>query len=198
MIESALSCGKFRPMPLSWISTHLHIDRSSSLLADHPSSALLLDRLERRALLDAAICLAAHALPAREAVWWACRCAAHTCGLHGGAPDDAAAAQAAEAWVRKPDSPRRAQAYAAAQRARFQSAEALTALAPFWAGAETRLSLRVEAAAQRLGGTVENAVRIAGFRGLPAARAERLHQFLASARDIAQGGAGHLPAAGEI
>src|SRR5215212_9927475 len=45
--------------------------------------------------------LAAHALPKREAVWWACMCAAAVPSPQH-SECDAAARLAAEAWVRKP------------------------------------------------------------------------------------------------
>jgi hypothetical protein len=189
------SPGKLRPMSAAWIRQRLKPDDISQLLVDHPAPAVLMQRLEAADFVDAALCFAAHALPAREAVWWACRCARHTAADR--APADSAAAEAAEAWVRKPDGAHRARAYAAAQQAQFQSAEALAALAVFWADAELRLSMRAEAAAARLGDTVENAVRVASLRCGPEARPRRARAFLASVRDIDQGGAGHLPPASE-
>jgi hypothetical protein len=184
-------------MSAAWIRLKLRLDATSPLLADQPGSALLLQRLERADLADAALCLAAHALPPREAVWWACRCAQHSSTGERRAPADIAAAEAAEAWVRAPDSVGRARAYRAGQRAYFQSAEALAALAVFWSGAEATLSMPAEAAAAQLGQTVENAVRVASYRGAPPMRALRLRHFLESARDIDRGGAGHLPPANE-
>ncbi|WP_284944990.1 DUF6931 family protein [Acidisoma cladoniae] len=175
----------------------LKLDDMSPLITDHPGSAVLLRRLERADLADAALCLAAHALPPREAVWWACRCARHAVTAEGRLPADIAAGEAAEAWVRDPTSAHRARAYAAARRAQFQSAEALAGLAVFWSGAEATLSMPATAAAAQLSQTVENAVRMASFRGAPQGRPLRLHHFLESARDIDQGGAGHLPPANE-
>ncbi|MCB8881036.1 hypothetical protein ACELLULO517_12390 [Acidisoma cellulosilytica] len=194
---NASPCDKLRPMPLTWITLKLGLDRASPLLADHPDSPTLLRRLEQTGRVDAALRLAAHALPAREAVWWACRCAYYAGDSERRSALDAAAAEAAEAWVRQPGSARRAKAYAAAQRAQFQSAEALAALAAFWSGAQAKLSMRPEAAAAQLCQSVEHAVRLAGYRGAPAARPQRQRQFLASARDIAAGGAGHISPANE-
>jgi hypothetical protein len=189
--------GKLRSMAADWIRLKLKLDDASPLLADRPSSVVLLQRLERAELSDAALCLVAHALPPREAVWWACRCARHAVTGQGRLPADIAAAEAAEAWVRDPKSAHRARAYAAARRAQFQSAEALAALAVFWSGAEATLSMPATAAAAQLGQTVENAVRVASYRGAPQARPLRLRHFLESAHDIDRGGAGHLPPANE-
>jgi len=187
--------GKLRPMSRDWIALKLGLDDTSPLLADRPGSTVLLQRLEQADLADAALCLAAHALPPREAVWWACRCARHAVTAEGRLATDIAAAEAAEAWVRVPDSAHRARAYNAARRAKFQSAEALAGLAVFWSGAEGRLSMPPAAVTAQLGQTVENAVRMASYRGAPQARALRMRHFLGSARDIDQGGAGHLPPA---
>ncbi|WP_406566078.1 DUF6931 family protein [Acidisoma silvae] len=184
-------------MSFAWIKSNLGIAETSPLLDGHPSSLLLIDRLEQADLLDAAICIAAHALPAREAVWWACRCAAHTAPMPHRPLADIAASKAAEAWVRRPDNSSRRRAYAAARQAQFQSAEALAALAVFWAAAEQRLSIQPDKALARLAQNVEQAVRLASYRGSPDRRIARQRHFLASARDIAAGGAGHLPAAGE-
>ena len=65
----------------------------------HPSEAL--ERLAADDLLVEAARLCAHALPAREAVWWATRCAVATAPADLSQPDQEAGALA-EAWVRRP------------------------------------------------------------------------------------------------
>ncbi|GAB0115773.1 DUF6931 family protein [Acidisoma sp. C75] len=178
-------------MPLAWLSRALNQDIRAPLLADRPETALLLRRLEQARLAEQALLVAAHALPAREAVWWACRCAGHARSEERPVWDEAAAA-AAEAWVRMPDGPHRARAYAAAHHARFASPEALAALAAFWSGAARTLALREDAAATRLAESIGRSVHLSSLCGPPAERAERLHRFLASAHDIDRGGTGHL------
>src|SRR4051812_8678924 len=59
-----------------------------------------LDRLEAAGFLLEATRLMAHAMPKREAVWWACMCALHTAPAHLPEPDRKAR-EAAEQWVRE-------------------------------------------------------------------------------------------------
>ncbi len=192
---------KLRSLPLAWMRLRLGLEPEGPLLADRPGPAMLLDRLEAAGKAEAAMCLAAHALPPREAVWWACKCARSTAAaseaFEGRPAIERVAVDAAEAWVRQPDEAARARAYRAAQAGRFQSAEALAALAVFWTAAAQTLSMSAEAAAGQLGGSVERSVRLAALRGPLAARPARLASFLRSARDIAGGGAGQVaPVAG--
>src|SRR5262245_34351335 len=68
-----LSDGLARALP------HLQLDEQGrSALAGAKDAIEALDRLERAELLVEATRLIAHALPAREAVWWACACSRHT------------------------------------------------------------------------------------------------------------------------
>lgn len=198
--------GKFRPLPQAWLQARLGLDPGDPLLDGAPSSALLLDRLEQADRIEAALCLAAHALPPREAVWWACMCARHTAA--GDAPPrssphsalqssaqsspDQLAGDAAEAWVRQPDEMARALAFRAARAARFKSAEALAALAVFWAAVPPGFSIPADTATGQLGGSVERAVRLSALRGSMPERPVRWASFLRSARDIAGGGAGQI------
>ena len=56
----------------------------------------------------------AHALPAREAVWWGCLCLQHASGENL-SPEDKAACKAAVQWVVKPTEENRAAAQAPSQ-----------------------------------------------------------------------------------
>src|SRR5262245_43444613 len=66
-------------------------DGATELLAKRPTVAQLAAQLAERGEFPAAVQVLAHALPAREAVWWACQCAKSA----GASP----AIQAAERWV---------------------------------------------------------------------------------------------------
>lgn len=57
----------------------------------------------------AAIDFIAHALPAREAVWWGCLCLQHACGS-GLSAQEKAACRAAVDWIREPTEGNRAAA----------------------------------------------------------------------------------------
>jgi len=138
--------------------------------------------------------IAAHALPKREAVWWACMCARGAPPDPGQTPLDLAALEAAELWVRRPEEAHRRAAMAAAEAAQYRSTEAWAAVGAFWSGG----SMAPEGQAVVPPPDHLTGVAIAGGVTLAAVRAEagthekRLARFLASAREIALGGAGRI------
>ena len=153
-----------------------------------------LGRLEAAGLAAEAVRLLAHALPKREAVWWACVCSAHTAPPDLPAPDRQAR-EAAELWVRQQrDEPRRA-AMAQAEAAGYQTPEAWAGVAAFWSG-DSMAPLGqapIPPGPQLTGSAVAGAIMLAAVRGGFDRRDERLKRFLGGGRDIAAGGAGRLP-----
>jgi hypothetical protein len=167
---------------------------ATALVMGCTEAAEALERLEGNGFLMEAVRLLAHALPKREATWWACMCAHHTAPADLPAPDRAAVA-AAEHWVRRQaDEPRRA-AFAAAQQAGFGSPEAWAAVAAYWSGdSMSPLGQPPVPPADHLTGTaVAGAVALAAVRTNPERRKDRLARFLDSAHNIAAGGPGRLP-----
>lgn len=156
-----------------------------------------LNRLEAAGLLVQATRLAAHAMPRREGVWWACMCAAHTAppGLD---PADRAAQEAAEQWVRRLTEEHGRAAMAAAERSSYASPEAWAAVGAFWSGPSMAPAGQpvVPPAPHLAGVAIGGAVALAAVRTDPAQQEARLLRFLASAHDIAGGGSGRLPPAG--
>jgi hypothetical protein len=75
----------------------------------------------------------AHALPKREAVWWACLCARQAAGANLPAKP-AAALQAAERWAADPSEDNRRKAQAAAEAAEMGTPAGCAAMAAFWSG----------------------------------------------------------------
>jgi hypothetical protein len=140
----------------------------------------------------------AHALPKREAVWWACMCATHTSPADI-AERDRKARELSEAWVRQQSDEIRRAAMEEAKRAGFQSPEAWAAVAAFWSGDSlTPLSTPPVAPPAHLTGVaVAGAVALASVRGAPNRQKQRLALFLQSAHDIAAGGPGRLPVEAE-
>ncbi len=135
----------------------------------------------------------AHALPKREAVWWACMCAGHTAPDALGA-QDRRARELAEQWVRsQADAPRR-EAMEAARAAGMQSPDAWAGAA-FWSGESiTPAHLPPVPPPPHLTGVaVAGAVALSSVRVDARRQAARLARFLQSAQDIAQGGPGRLP-----
>jgi hypothetical protein len=151
-------------------------------------------RLQTAGLASDAIRLVAHALPKREAVWWACMCADAVPGpaLPGA---DAAARLAAEAWVRKPgEEAARRQAWEAAQATQFASPEAWAAVGAFWSGGSMAPAGQpvVPPAEHLTGVAISGAVVMAAVRGQPERAEQRMARFLSAALDIAAGGAGRM------
>jgi hypothetical protein len=186
-------------VPLGPLLPRLELDASGqgalAGIADASAGVARLVALER---FNDAARLAAHALPRREAVWWACMCA-RAIPDPGTTPLDEAALVAAEAWVRKPDEAARRAAMKAAEAAAFRSAEAWAAVGAFWSGGSMAPEGQpVVAPAEHLTGVaVAGAVVLAAVRLKPERGPARLQRFVASAREIAAGGAGRLAPEGD-
>jgi hypothetical protein len=181
--------------PLAPLLERLQLQgEAAKLLEGLQTAAEGVERLAAKGLNDEAVHLSAHALPKREAVWWACMCAQAV-------PDpalpaaDTAARVAAEAWVRQPsDDALRRTAWDAVQATAFQSPEALAAAAAFFSGSSLSPAGQpaVPPGDDLTGRTVAGAVLLASVRGRPERAQARLTRFLAAARDIAAGGAGRI------
>ena len=182
--------------PLVPLLARLELQAEAARALDGAQSAAEgVERLDAKGFRSDALRLTAHALPKREAVWWACMCA-------GAVPDpalpaaDAAARAAAEAWVRKPaDEALRRAAWEAVQKTAFRSPEAWAAVGAFWSGG----SMSPEGAPavppgdHLTGVAINGAFVMAAVRGRPERAEARMARFLASARDIAAGGVGRIP-----
>ena len=165
----------------------------ATLVAGCAEAQEALARLEGGGFLMEAARLLAHALPKREATWWACMCTRHTAPRDLSAPQEAARA-AAEQWVRQQkDEPRRA-ALAAARQAGFASPEAWAGVAAFWSGEpDPPFAHPPLPPADHLTGTaVSGAVALAAVRLRPERQKDRLARFLESGHNIAAGGPGRL------
>lgn len=77
-----------------------------------------------------AVTMLAHALPKREAVWWACLAAKYS--LDSGADDQLMALQAAERWVREPNDNNRGIAKKFGEKRRKKHAADWAATAASW------------------------------------------------------------------
>ena len=181
---------------LAAVTPHLALEADAAGIVarcNQVSEALL--QLESAGFLIEATRLVAHALPKREAVWWACMCAAHT--APGDLPDnDRTAREAAEDWVRQQTDSSRRLAFELAQAAGFGSPEAWTAVAAFWSGDSMSPEGQpaVPPAPHFSGLAAAGAVALAAVRGDVTRRDGRLRRFLESGRNIAAGGPGRLPA----
>lgn len=181
--------------PLAPLLPRLELDPpATAAITGAKTAAEAILKLEAAGLFNEAARLAAHALPKREAVWWGCMCARAI-------PDPALSATdmeallAAEAWVRKPgdDALRRA-AMEAAQRTGFRSPEAWAAVGAFWSGGSMAPAGQPEVPPpdHLTGVAISGGVVLAAVRSRPERAPDRLARFLASAREIAAGGAGRI------
>jgi hypothetical protein len=166
---------------------------AAAALEECGDGAAAFSTLVEKGFLAEAASWAAHALPRREAVWWACMCARHTAGNE--LPEaERAALQAAEQWVRKPTDENRRAAFAKAQETAFSTPEAWTAVAAFWSGDSMSPPGQpaVPPPPEAAGRAVAGAVALASLRAKPQLRDVRLARFLQSAKDIADGGPGQI------
>ncbi len=162
-------------------------------LAGCTDVAQALERLEAAGFASEAVRVLAHALPKREAVWWACMSAGNTAPPDLG-EQDALAVETAEQWVRQQKDPLRRDAMIHAQAGGFMSAEAWAAVAAFWSGDSLapRGAPKSAPLPEQTGTAVAAAVALASVRGDGKRFAARLQRFLESGRDILAGGTGRM------
>lgn len=101
------------------------------LLDDQVSPSEYLARLTESGMAEDAVRFLAHALPKREAVWWACQCIREA-GVDSGEPGKAALLAAAR-WAADPSEQHRRAAQSAAEAAQA-TPEALIAMGAFLGG----------------------------------------------------------------
>jgi len=185
---------KLAGKPLAPIQPLLKLpDEAAAAVKDCPSASEALDKLEAGGFLMEAMRLLAHALPRREAVWWACMCAAHT--EPSDLPEaDRKAREAAELWVRQPNDKNRIAAKQLSDATGLSTPESWAAMAVFFCGEsitpedQPKVPPKPHIAGRTLGG----AVVLSAVRGDPKRQTQRLQRFLESGRNIAAGGAGRL------
>ena len=161
------------------------------MLRPELSTADFLEALIRESLLTDAVRFLAHALPRREAVWWACTCARFT--LPPTAPPAVMAAlQASEAWVFQPTEENRRAAMEKAEASGLDTPSAWSAVSVFWSGGSMAPpGAPPVAPADRLFATaVTSTVLLAAVQTEPHLADQKYRRFLDAGIDIAQGGSG--------
>jgi hypothetical protein len=108
-------------------------DGAIALLQDEMAPRQFLAVVMEKGLHADAARFLAHALPKREAVWWACLCVEQMLGPEP-APAAAAAVKAARSWVIDPSDENRRAAFPAAEAAKVGSPAGCAALAAFLSG----------------------------------------------------------------
>jgi hypothetical protein len=114
------------------VAAELGEEARSLLLPNHASAEYLRVLIEKGRFPDAVQFLA-HALPKREAVWWAWVCARRASGAEPG-PKIKAALDATEKWIAQPTEENRRAAKATADTAELSTAAGCAGLAAFFTG----------------------------------------------------------------
>ncbi|MFT5559507.1 MAG: hypothetical protein ACI9RZ_001993 [Sphingobacteriales bacterium] len=166
-------------------------DELTELAVLQNDPAKLIDAAVGQELFSDIVIFIAHALPVREAVWWACCCAAQRTDWND---DEANAIRAAKAWVHAPDETSRRFAEQMANKAKLQTGAGWVAQAAFWSGGS------MIAAGEPLVPAPEHLYShaVAGAISLTAVIPEgqdakaRYADYLAIGLNIAQGGNGRI------
>ncbi|MBB4264421.1 DUF6931 family protein [Roseospira visakhapatnamensis] len=140
-----------------------------------------------------ALLLLAHALPPREAIWWACLNARAVLG-ETPEPKQGRALAAAEAWVYQPDEAGRRACQSSADAAGNAGLGAICALAVFFSGdtlSEPDLP-KVAPPPGMVGTFVTAALHLAAVQRTPERAPERLARAVRQGIDIANGGNGRV------
>ncbi|NKB80961.1 MAG: hypothetical protein GKS05_03510 [Nitrospirales bacterium] len=108
-------------------------DKARSLLNDDVTPRIFLDFLIECQQFTDAVRFLAHALPKREAVWWACLCAKVRCDDKKPAPVTATL-HVAEQWVCDPNETNRRAALSIAESTGLNVPASWAAMGAFWSG----------------------------------------------------------------
>jgi hypothetical protein len=163
-------------------------DEARTLLRESQTPGQYLDLLiEKHQHLDAVRFLA-HALPKREAVWWACLCARSVAGANP-APGYTAALQAAETWVADPSEDYRRAAMAEAEKATFGNPAGCAAAAVFFSGGSLGPPNvpAIPPGEHLTARSVAGGILLAAVTTAPETAPEKYRQFLARGKEVASG-----------
>jgi hypothetical protein len=163
------------------------------LLRDTVTSAAYIQQLIDKQLYTDAVKVLAHALPKREATWWACLCARNTLS-ETSAANESKAIELAEAWVYKPSEDNRKAILPIAETSHFKTAASWAAMAAFWSGNNIALSpdITIPPAEGLTAKAVLGAVITAAVHSKPDKIASNYQLFLKQGIHIACGGDGRL------
>jgi hypothetical protein len=163
-------------------------DEARSLLRDGLTPPRYLDALLKEQHFIDAVNFLAHALPKREAVWWACQCA--RLAASSSAPPVTEALRAAEQWAADPSEGNRRKAKTAADAAQLSTPAGCAALGAFLSGgslAPPEIETPVPPGEHLTARIVAGAIQLAAVMPPPDKAPERFREFLALGQDVAAG-----------
>ena len=160
---------------------------------EQPPAAFLNQLIEEGHYEDATRFLA-HAMPKREAVWWACLAARTVTLREDAAADHVSALKAAEAWVFEPTETNRRTAEKLAEKTSFKHPSSWAAIAAFWSGASITGEDEppVPPPPHLYAHAVTGAIMLAAALDNPDHIKPKLDAFLKQGIDIANGGNGQI------
>jgi hypothetical protein len=164
-------------------------EEARSLLTEGVTSRQYLDQLIERRMHADAVQFLAHALPKREAIWWACLCITERLGPDP-SPAAAAALDAARAWVIDPKDEKRRAAFPAAEAAGIGTPPGCAAAAAYFSGGSLAPAhLPAVAPAEHLTAhMIASALTLAAVIREPEKAVEKYASFLQSGLEVASGG----------
>jgi hypothetical protein len=127
-------------------------------------------------------------LPKRHAVWWGHLCVQDACAGALKAPE-AAANDAARAWVEDPSETNRRQCETAATKTKYDGPGSWLAMAAFWSSGSIAAPEMAEVAPddKLTGQAVTSSLMIAAVTGDPTRSKDRYRAFLSKALEVASG-----------
>lgn len=158
-----------------------------ALPADGNAAGAFLGLLLEQELDPDALRFVAHALPKREAVWWACQCVRTVAGDL--APAVVSAMDAAERWAAEPNEDNRRAAGLAAEAVGVGTPAGCAAMAAFWSGGSLGPSHLpdIPPGDDLTGRGVAGAVLLAAVEVEPERAAEKFRRFVELGLDVAGG-----------
>jgi len=164
-------------------------DGANELLASSggnpPPRAFIMSLVERELFADA-VRFIAHALPRREAVWWAWVCARKSAGA-APAPGVSAALEATERWIIQPTEDNRRAAMRCAEAVTFGTPAGAAALSAFLTGGSLAppSSSAVPPGEFMTAKAVSGSVTLAAVMTEPQRAAEKFHEFVMLGLEVA-------------
>ena len=165
------------------------------LLTQYSDSTHYLNQLIEQHYYPDAVRFLAHALPKREATWWACLSARHTVNDKT-SPEELKAIELAELWVYKPNEDNRKPTLAAAEAVSHHKPAHWAALSAFWSGNDISPTPHaiIPPSETLYAKAVIGAVMLAATQVEPDKVTETYQIFLQQGIDIAGGGDGRKTA----
>jgi len=166
---------------------------SQTLLTPDQSISQLINKFIERSAFKDVISVIAHALPPREAVYWACLCVRDVLDQNT-MSEDLRAIKAAEQWVIKQSESDRMLNHQIAEDLDYTTASAWVSNAVFWSGGNisTDKNAKVEPPEGIFGKAISGAINLASATEDGKKTEQIKKQFIKRGINIAQGGKGDI------